>query len=158
MKYLSPGLLILLILCTAFCAQAQKKTDSNQSKTEAELMQLERDIGAANIQRDKAFFERVEADEFIFTDSGGGITTKAEDVASLDGPPGEVKLVSYIVDEMKVSVYGKTAVVTGRTTTVSRGKDREVTGKSRFTDVFVRRGGRWQLVAGHSSRIREPQK
>jgi len=121
-------------------------------------MQIEREIGQANIRRDKAFFEKVEADEFIFTDSGGGITTKAEDVASLDKPAGEFKLVSYEVEEMKVSVYGNTAVVTGKTTTVSRGRDREVTNKSRFTDVFVKRGGRWQLVAGHSSRIHEPQK
>ena len=49
-------------------------------------MQLERDIGTANIKRDKAFFQRVEADEFIFTDSGGGLTTKAENVAGLDQP------------------------------------------------------------------------
>jgi hypothetical protein len=147
--------LILLIFGAVTFAQTQSK----QSKVEAELMQLERDIGAANIRRDKAFFERVEADEFIFTDSGGGITMKAEDVASLDKPAGEFKLVSYDVDEMKVFVYGKTAVVTGRVTTVSRGKDREVTNKSRFTDVFVRRDGRWQIVAGHSSRIpRESQK
>ena len=139
-------------------ALAQKKADAKQSRIEAELMQLERDIGAANISRDKAFFERVEAEEFIFTDSGGGITTKTEDVASLDKPAGEFKLVSYDVDEMKVFVYGKTAVVTGRVTTVSRGKDREVTNKSRFTDVFVYRDKRWQIVAGHSSRIREPQK
>jgi Domain of unknown function (DUF4440) len=158
MKYFSHGLLILLILCSANFAQTQKKSETKQSKAEAELMKIERDIGEANIRRDKAYFERIEADEFIFTDSGGGITTKAEDVASLDEPAGEFKLVSYIVDEMKVSVYGNTAVVTGRTTTVSRGKDREVTNKSRFTDVFVKRGGRWQLVAGHSSRIREPQK
>ena len=152
MKHFCYGFLILLIFGAAISAQTK------QSKTEAELMQLERDIGAANIRRDKAFFERVEAEEFIFTDSGGGITTKAEDVASLDKPAGEFKLVSYDVDEMKVFVYGKTAVVMGRVTTVSRGKDREVTNKSRFTDVFVRRDGRWQLVAGHSSRIREPQK
>lgn len=122
-------------------------------------MQLERDIGDANIRRDKAFFERVEADEFIFTDSSGGITTKAEDVASLDKPAGEFKLVSYVVDDMRVNIYGKTAVVTGRVTTVSRGKDREITNKSRFTDVFVKRSGRWQIVAGHSSRLpRESQK
>jgi len=158
MKYFSHSFFILLIFCLTGSAQTQNKKDTKQSKIEAELMQLERDIGQANINRDKAFFERVEADEFIFTDSGGGLTTKAEDVASLDKPPGEYKLVSYEVDEMKVAVYGNTAVVTGRTTTVSRGKDREVTGKSRFTDVFVKRDGRWQLVAGHSSRIREPQK
>ena len=157
MKNLSCGIFILLIVSTAIYAQKSKTADSKQSKIEAELMQIERDIGEANIKRDKAFFERIEADEFIFTDSGGGITLKAEDVASLDKPAGEFKLVSYIVDEMKVSVYGNTAVVTGRTTTISRGKDREVTSKSRFTDVFVKRGGRWQIVAGHSSRIREPQ-
>lgn len=134
------------------------ETASSQSSVEAELMQLERDIGQANINRDKTFFERIEADEFIYTDSGGGITTKAQDVASLDKPIGEFKLVSYEVDEMKVKVYGDTAVVWGRVTTTLKGKDREVVNKSRFTDTFVKREGRWQLVAGHSSRIREPQK
>ncbi len=139
-------------------AAAQKTRLSKEQKVKAELMQIERDIGQANIRRDKAYFERIEADEFIFTDSGGGLTTKAEDVASLDKPPGDFKLISYEVDDMLVSLYGDTAVVTGRTTTVSRGKDREITSKSRFTDVFVKRKGRWQIVAGHSSRIREPQK
>lgn len=158
MKYFRQSALVLLIFCAAISAQTQKKTDAKQSRTQIELMQLERDIGEANIRRDKAFFELTEADEFIFTDSAGGITTKTEDVASLDKPAGDFKLVSYVVDEMKVFVYGKTAVVTGRTTTVSRGKDREITNKSRFTDVFVWRGGRWQIVAGHVSRIREPQK
>lgn len=121
-------------------------------------MQLERDIGEANIKRDKAFFERIEADEFIFTDSSGGVTTRAQDVASLDSPPGAFKLISYVPDEMRVHVYGDTAVVTGRVTTESRNGERTVTSQSRFTDVFVKRGGRWQIVAGHSSRIREPQK
>lgn len=158
MKKIKLVILSLLIFCPAIFSQIDKKTNSKTTKVKTELMQIERDIGQANIRRDKAFFEKIEADEFIFTDSVGGITTKAEDVASLDKPAGEFKLISYEVDEMKVSVYEKTAVVTGRATTVLRGKDREIMNKSRFTDVFVRRGGRWQLVAGHSSRIREPQK
>jgi hypothetical protein len=137
-------------------AQAKHRPNPNPNNTEAELMQLEREIGDANVRRDKSFFERIEADEFIFTDSAGGLTTKAEDVASLDKPAGEFKLISYAVDDMRVRVYGKTAVVTGRTTTKLQSKDREVTNRSRFTDVFVKRDGRWQLVAGHSSRLREP--
>lgn len=150
-------ILILGLLGLSFAGAQTRKPIQKTSKTEAQLMQLERDIGGANVRRDKAFFQRIEADEFIFTDSAGGLTTKAEDVASLDKPPGEFKLVSYDVDDMKVRVYGKTAVVTGRTTTKLQGKDREVTNRSRFTDVFVKRGGRWQLAAGHSSRLREPQ-
>ena len=151
--------LTFLIVASVSLASAQSKKDTNRklNKAGAELMQLERDIGAANVRRDKAFFERIEADEFIFTDSAGGLTTKAEDVASLDKPAGEFKLVSYEPDDMKVRVYGNTAVVTGRTLTMLQSKDREVTNRSRFTDVFVKRDGRWQLVAGHSSRIREPQ-
>lgn len=155
-KFPVTAALLLLTVSSVFSQTTGKPKKEN--KVEAELMQLERNIGEANISRDKAFFERVEADEFIFTDSGGGITTKAEDVAGLDKPAGAFKLISYVVDEMKVQIYGKTAVVTGRVTTTSKGADREVTGKSRFTDVFVKRGGRWQLVAGHSSRIRESQK
>lgn len=151
-------LMITLIFAVESFGQATNKPTKKPSKVETELMQLERDIGEANIKRDKAFFARTEADEFIFTDSGGGMTTKAQDLAGLDEPEGEMKLVSYVVDEMKVFDYGKTAVVLGRVTTTYRGKDREVTSKSRFTDVFVKRDGRWQIVAGHSSRIREPQK
>jgi len=147
-----------IFLLLSMAVAAQRPPSKEEGKVAAELMQLELDIGQANIRRDKAFFERVEADEFIFTDSSGGITTKAQDVASLDNSPGEFSLVSYVADEMKVNVYGDTAVVTGRVTTVSKGKDREITNRSRFTDVFVKRNGRWQIVAGHSSRIRDPQK
>jgi hypothetical protein len=156
MKYYA--LISLLILVCAAPLFSQEKKPAKVNKAVAELMQLERDIGQANIDRNKAFFERVEAEEFIFTDSAGGITTRAEDVASLDQPPGAFKLVSYVVDAMKVKIYGKTAVVWGRATTTSRSADKEAVSKTRFTDVFVRRDGRWQLVAGHSSRIREPQK
>ena len=124
-------------------------------KTKAELVQLERDIGAANVRRDAAFFERVEADEFVFTDSGGGLTTKAEDVAGVKAPPNpDARLLAYDVDDVQVRLYGDAAVVTGRVTTRQLVKGEERTGRSRFTDVFVRRDGRWQLVAGHSSRIK----
>lgn len=120
-------------------------------------MQLERDIGKANIENDYAFFERVEAEEFIFTDAAGGITTRKQDLEGLKQPANpDVKLVAYDVDEMRVMLYDKTAVVTGRVTTKRIVKGAPVTSQSRFTDVFVWRQERWQLVAGHSSRIRTP--
>jgi hypothetical protein len=152
-------LFVAIFACLSVAAaQSNNNSEHKLGKIESELMQLERNIGDANVRRDKAFFERIEADEFIFTDSAGGLMTKAEDVASLDKPAGEFRLISYVPDDMKVRVYGKTAVVTGRTTTKLKSKDREVINSSRFTDVFVKRDGRWQIVAGHSSRIREPQK
>jgi hypothetical protein len=156
-------LLILLALASlpapASHAQTAGKKLGKDERARQELMQLERDIGRANVERDAAFFERVEADEFIFTDSAGGVTLKKEDVASVKAPANpDSRLLSYEVDDMKVMLYDETAVVTGRVTQKGVFKGQEWTGQSRFTDVFVWRDKRWQIVAGHSSRIPAPRK
>ena len=146
--------LVLIILAAAFVVFSQ--TNKKEERIKLELMQLERDIGKANINADYAFFDRVEAEEFIFTDAGGGVTTKKQDLEGLKQPPNpDVKLVAYDVDDMSVRIYDETAVVTGRVTTRRLIKGEASTSQSRFTDVFVWRDKRWQLVAGHSSRIRK---
>jgi len=155
MKYILLPLLVIVFSLVPI--HAQKTAAATRAKIVAELMQIERDIGQANIRRDKPYFEMIEADEFIFTDSSGGITSKAEDIASLDKPAGDFKLVAYDLDEMKVNIYGDTAVVTGRTKTVFRGPAPGGTRRSRINRVVVKRKGKWQIVAGHSSRI-PPQK
>jgi hypothetical protein len=147
--------LLTLSLLSFASGQTAKQKLSKEERTRNDLMQLERDIGKANIASDYAFFDRVEAEEFIFTDAGGGVTTKKQDLEGLKQPPNpDVKLVAYDVDEMNVRLYDQTAVVTGRVTIKRLVKGSEMVSKSRFTDVFVWRQGRWQLVAGHSSRIR----
>lgn len=131
---------------------------SNADQTKQVLMQLERDIGKANIERDYAFFDRVEAEEFIFTGADGSLLTKQEDLKGLKEPASpDVALLAYDVDEMNVLLYEKAAVVTGRVTTKRRYKGAESSSQSRFTDVFVWRDGRWQIVAGHSSRLPKPK-
>ncbi|MFI5248478.1 MAG: nuclear transport factor 2 family protein [Gemmatimonadales bacterium] len=128
-------------------AHAQTAADT------APLVQLEHDIGDANIRRDRAFFERVEADEFLFTGSDGSLTTKREDVGGLDQIP-MVTLTTWVVDSMRVKRYGSTAIVWGLITTGGRRRDDTAfSHRSRFTDVFVFRDERWQLVAGHSSGV-----
>lgn len=138
--------------------QKQNPKGGKEDQSKQGLMQLERDIGKANIERDYAFFDRVEADEFIFTGADGSLLTKQEDLKSLKEPANpDVTLLAYDVDEMKVLLYEKTAVVTGRVTTKRRYKGIEWSSQSRFTDVFVLRDGRWQIVAGHSSRMPKPK-
>ena len=149
--------LLSLPLGSLTFSQTPNQKTSEEERTRNELMQLERDIGKANIENDYTFFDRVEAEEFIFTDAGGGVTTRKQDLEGLKQPSNpDVKLVAYDVDEMRVMLYDKTAVVTGRVTTKRMVKGAAVTSQSRFTDVFVWRQGRWQIVAGHSSRIRTP--
>ncbi len=152
--------LLLLAGCAGSAAPAQRPSPKGAlvpRDTVEALKRIEQEIGAANIRRDKAYFAQVEADEFRFTDANGGITTKAEDIAGLDETPTST-LESYVADSMTVRVYGSTAVVWGRVTMSGRraGGSR-FSVQSRFTDVFVVRNGRWQLVAGHSSRLPPPE-
>jgi hypothetical protein len=155
------SLVVLAFATSNLYAGPRQKPDSKHSKsdqTKQDLMQLERDIGKANIDRNYAFFDRVEADEFIFTGADGSLLNKKEDLKGLTEPANpDVTLLAYDVDEMNVLLYEKTAVVTGRVTTKRRYKGTESSSQSRFTDVFVWRDGRWQIVAGHSSRIPKPK-
>ena len=64
------------------------------------------------------------------------------------GPP-----VTSTVDELMVRSYDDTAIVTGRTTAMTVGDSAPQTIVLRFTDVFVRRQGRWIVVASHATRL-----
>ena len=133
-------------------AQAKPPADKQQALTQ--LMEIEDAIGRANRECDYAYFRRIEADEFIFTGANGAVSTRAEDLAGEK----DCRKATYtqVIDEPRLSFYGTFAVLSARSSVTTKDKEgRPVTHRTRFTDVFVWRDGRWQLVAGHSSRIPE---
>jgi hypothetical protein len=118
----------------------------------SQLLKIEQEIARANRECDYRYFDRVEADEFIFTDATGGLTTKKQDLAGEKDCRKSQTTQSF--DEVIVQPHGSWAVLSARTTMAF--VDREGhrgTRQNRFTDVFVWRESRWQLVAGHSSRL-----
>jgi len=62
------------------------------------------------------------------------------------------------IDGIKVRVFGDTAVVTYGQTEKSQYKGKDSSGRTMWTDIFVKRNGKWQLVANHSSRVEAPGK
>jgi hypothetical protein len=62
--------------------------------------------------------------------------------------------VTSSVDQLAIRSYGDTAVVTGRTKATVGGAT-PTTVILRFTDVFVRRDGRWIVIASHATRLAE---
>jgi hypothetical protein len=118
----------------------------------SEIVALEQRIGQANFDCDYRFFAEVEATEFIFTDPAGGVTTRAEDLAGEHAC--RPTRGTYLLDEVRVIPVDSVVVFSALATTTSIRPDGERrVRKQRFTDVLVRRNGRWQLIAGHSSRI-----
>ena len=59
----------------------------------------------------------------------------------------ELQLENAKSDDVRVLIYGKTAVMTGRFTARAMREGKPMMISERYTAVWVRRDGLWQLVA-----------
>jgi ketosteroid isomerase-like protein len=134
---------------------AQTQTQPKSGSVEQELIKLENGWNDALVNEDWRFLDRILADDFISTDVNGNVSTKAVAMAAATAIlGGGVKPISSAVaDDFKVYVYGDVAVVNFRLTSKNQFKGKENIGLERHTDTWIKRGGRWQCVASHYSRI-----
>jgi len=135
-----------------FLSLAKEWRDKIQTESvEQELKILEEEIGHAWATRDAASYDQILADDYIWTDYDGIVWTKAQDLETLKS--GEAVTTSYVVDDWQLRVCEDAAVITGRTTIKETWKGKDTSGQYRFTDTWVKRAGRWQLLASHTSKI-----
>jgi ketosteroid isomerase-like protein len=121
-----------------------------ESKEAQALLKLEREWAEAFKNRDKAALERILADDFIFTDDEGQVYGKAQ---YIEAAIQVIKVDSYAVDDHMIRVYGDTGIVSGRWTGKMTIAGKDASGAFRYTDTFVKRQGRWQVVASQDTRI-----
>jgi hypothetical protein len=93
---------------------------------------------------------RLKADDWLYTDADGKVTAKAQDLA--DAGFVTYQATDFKMSNLKVRIYGDTAVVTGRQTEVATMAGKDASAVFRVTDVWRRRDGRWQAIASHLSR------
>ena len=143
-----PLSLMLAAVCLAVAATAA--APSAQSPREA-LIELERGWNDAFYRQDVDFIEGLLADEFIATYDDGSRGDKARElelVASFNQ-----QVVSAVQEDFTVDFFENTALVrfTLRIVGIRQGQEAEI--QLSYTDVWVRRDGRWQCVSTHSTRI-----
>jgi ketosteroid isomerase-like protein len=134
------GLAILLVL-------AQQ---DSPAATARDLERIEQQLAATWKAGDCFAWGAMLAPEWSVIHITGNVITRAQalDMCKTPREPNE----DHRVDELSVRAFGDAAVVTGRTT-VTTGGANPSTLTLRFTDVFVRRAGRWQVVASHATRL-----
>jgi ketosteroid isomerase-like protein len=121
---------------------------------EEKLKKLEQEWAQAGVKGDVSVYERIEANDFVFTDPAGEVGDKAKDLAELKA--GQFKAEAIDLDDLKVRVFGKTAIITGRTTIKGGAyKGQDISGQYRFTDVWMNRGGQWQAVSSQATQIKK---
>lgn len=119
---------------------------------EEEVLQTDQERVQALLHNDASALDRIYADELIFTNQYGVVRDKAYWIAIARA--GEFKFDSYTREDVRVRIYGETAVVTGRflaTGQVRGSKIRE--NQLRYICVYVKRDGRLQLVAQQATPI-----
>jgi hypothetical protein len=105
-------------------------------------------ISDAFEERHPAALGCILADEFEEADFDGSLINRSTILASATKPShGHSELA-----DLHAHIYGDVAYVRGIGVNIENGRP---SGKTRFTDVFVYRDGRWQCVAGHDSRFPE---
>lgn len=131
---------VALFAIVIFASRAQ---DSDQAKTERYIKESESRWAEAGVKGDTATVERILADDSLGVAPDGSFYDKAKEIA-YTRENGD--MVSNHVNEVKVRFFGDTAVAQGSESWEKRtGEPRR--GKYVWTDTWVRRNNRWQIVA-----------
>jgi uncharacterized protein (TIGR02246 family) len=123
--------------------------DDDRKSVEETIRKLDNERIQAQIGADADALSRLYADDFIGIGPSGTVRTKPQVIS--DFTSGNLKFQSITTDDVQLRVYGDTAVETGRSTMIGQDKGKTVPRDNRFTRVWVKRQGRWQLVANHYS-------
>lgn len=151
MRLVVAGLLSLALVPVGSGQMVQKIEQVMQD--ERALKRLEEQWLGSYLRGDKATFDRIVADTFTGTDESGKVRSKAQERELIQAPPASVRT-SLTNRDVQVRIYTDTAIVTGRIVVKTQlSGQAELNFQSRFTDTFLRRQERWQVVARHYSRL-----
>ena len=146
-------LVIAVIVAVGPLAVGQERSarKTQTESVEEAIRRLDEERIQAQIHADAAALDRIYADDFIGIGPSGTVRTKPQVLA--DFTSHDLKFQSITTDDVRIRVYGNTVVETGRSTMVGQDKGKVVPRDNRFTRVWVRRQGRWRLVANHYSTL-----
>ncbi|HEU5042430.1 MAG TPA: nuclear transport factor 2 family protein [Gemmatimonadales bacterium] len=142
---------LLLAGCAAAASPAAEAGPTPPAEAMAaaqEIMRLEEAWGRALSARDTAFFHQTLADDFVGT-GGSGTRSKAMVIAELVRGVGSVPVPR--LEDTQVRLFDDVAIVTG--VAVYQGTSGTPESRTRFTEVWVKRAGRWQAVHGHYNAV-----
>lgn len=142
---------VAFVLATLTAAPARAQGGAS---VEDQIKTMEKDRAAAVVKGDVSMMEDLTSDDYTLINANGQMSGKAETMNNIR--TGVIKLTANEVSDMKVRVYGETAVVTGKSTAKGTIGGRELKGPVMFTRVYVKRNGKWQSVAFQQTPVVAP--
>jgi ketosteroid isomerase-like protein len=111
---------------------------------EEELLKLEEQFAEAIVKNDPDAIERFVTDEWVIINADGGIIDKERFLAVIRS--GTLTHEVMEPDDIRLRVYGDSAVVSALTRTKGNFMGQEFSTHERATDFFVRLNGKWRCA------------
>ena len=147
-RLLTMTLLIIAALSSVAVGQTRNKRTDQNKKAEEAIKTLERQwLIEPYFTSDMTAYDRIVADDFTITHSNGKVLNKAEKRANIIADHITDPSSPFRIGESTIRVYGNAAVSIGYLI--------EKNSTVRFTNTYVKNGGRWQVVAAQLNRIRQ---
>lgn len=145
--------IILLIIALMANASVTHRLQANPNRnTTEELRAIEQRLAKAWVSGDRDYINGILDDNWTVIDAAGRVLNKRQ-VLQEAFESKDRQIDSLQIDEVQVREFSACAVVTGRTQATGRYKGNTMSVTLRFTDVFVRRAGRWKVVASQATLI-----
>ncbi|MBA2731392.1 MAG: nuclear transport factor 2 family protein [Acidobacteria bacterium] len=143
--------IFLTVIMVFSVGQIPQTNESNAA--EQEVRKLERAWLDAYEQHDSKAMNAIVAEDFVITFPDGTRQTKPQIMDSIKRPRNPANPLKFYTEDVQARVYGDTVILIGRVVTEYSRDGKPVKEQSRYTDTYVRRNGRWQVVASHLSNV-----
>jgi ketosteroid isomerase-like protein len=142
---------LLSVAAFVFAMAVAGSPPASAQSAEDGVRKAESDRFTAMLKRDTPALERLLAPDLVYTHGDGRVVDKATFIA--ESKTGDFVYQTIEPGEVKIRVFGNTAVVTGAAgmTVVNKGAPAQI--KIRYTTVQVQRNGTWQMVAWQATRL-----
>jgi ketosteroid isomerase-like protein len=114
---------------------------------------LEMEWRQAQLDNDITVISNLLADDYVGITANGTVETKSQTIAQRKA--GTVRITALDLDDLKVRLYGDTAVVTSKAELQGINGQSDISGRYRYTRVYNRRLGQWKIVSFEASRIHD---
>lgn len=124
--------------------------------TVQEILDLEEQLRQAEMHVDRGALDAFFADEIMVTAPVGIVVDKLACASEFERAA-KVKIETYDKEDINVRVFGDTAVTSYRLHAKAEYEGTQIDHSFRITNVWLKRKGRWQVVARHTAMIEQPQ-
>ena len=117
----------------------------------ADLARAAAEFDLAQVKSDGAALERLLADDYLLVNSQDRREDKAQFIA--DYTAKGFSMEPFAIDDQVIKLWSDGAVLGGAVTMKGMSEGKPYSVRIRFSDIWAKRGGKWQVIYTHANRV-----